>query len=237
MELTSEFFDSPEMRDVESYGTTKAGLGMVRQLLFLRLIAMTSEGRRFSSGQHFAKACSLKTAQCDAVWQFCMERGILRDDGDGFSANKWLESKSRENLRFKGPVLPSPCEYAGKPQNAPENANLAAIPPIPDPPAQAVPRPPRDSAMPVGKIAVRDNVHLTPSEIEMIKARYGAELFDDIVNELSSWKRATGRTYASDAAGIERWVAKKVQDRAKAGFDSESAIQLIDKAIARSKTK
>lgn len=235
MELTSEFFDSPEMRDVESYGTTKAGLGMVRQLLFLRLIAMTSEGRRFSSGQHFAKACSLKTAQCEVVWQFCVERGILRDDGDGFSADKWLDLKSRENLRFKGPVLPAPREHVGGPQNAPRIANLAANSPIADSDARARPCPSRDAATPVGKIAVRDNVHLTPSEIEAIKSKYGQNLFDDIVNELSSWKKATGKNYADDAAGIERWVAKKVQDKAKAGFDAEAAIQLVDRAIARSK--
>lgn len=236
MEVTSDFFVCPEMEDVKSYGITKAGLGMVRQLLFLRLIVMASEGRRFSNGRHFAKSCSLTSAQCDCVWQFCIERGILRDDGDGFSADKWLEAKKLKISPFKAPSQPPPCGSAVGPEDAPKIANLGANFPIPIPPTQPMAQ---GRGLPVGKIAVRDNVHLTASEIESIKARYGAELFDDIVNELSSWKKATGKNYADDAAGIDRWVAKKVQDKAKAasGFDTESAMQLIDRAITRSRKR
>lgn len=62
------------------------------------------------------------------------------------------------------------------------------------------------------KIKMADNVYLSRSEIRDLEQRYSGDEINKMCEYLSSYKKQSGRQYASDYAAINRWVHKAVKD-------------------------
>jgi hypothetical protein len=59
------------------------------------------------------------------------------------------------------------------------------------------------------KKAYAPNVFLKPSEFETFKKKYGLRAIEWMIEKLSAYKEANGKTYKSDSAAIRSWVADK----------------------------
>lgn len=211
MRIPTDILDWPELAEVEAGGDMRGHNPDARIVLFQRLVAMSLEGKNFRDAAQFERAVrksSHSVKQAQTVWDTCIRLGILTDEGCGFSLAKWLESKTRENLRSEAPVSVETCVDMPRPKNLQQRANLVAKNGIDA--RHGFREIPND--MPVGKIPVRENVMLTPAENAGLRARFGAD-YDAMLDRLSIYKRQSGKEYASDAAAIEGWVADAFAER------------------------
>lgn len=71
---------------------------------------------------------------------------------------------------------------------------------------------PQNIPMQEEKIKMADNVYLSRSEIRDLEQRYSGDEINKMCEYLSSYKKQSGRQYASDYAAINRWVHKAIKD-------------------------
>lgn len=227
MEINGNFFTMPEVVGIETCTQARANVDAVRFRLFLRLLTLSESGLVMSDHRQFARLAGgfvSKNAQFRTVWDYCIGAGILRQCQGGFSAVDWMrehgliaENGNRSNLTSETRLEVKACEYPPIPQNASQDETSCK--------REALP-----SDMPCGKIPVRENVHLTPAEIATIKRTYGEELYATIIDRLSLYKKSSGKTYQSDAAAIDSWVAKAVRDETKKKAEMDESLKMFQEA-------
>lgn len=227
MEINVNFFTMPEVVGVGTCASARAGCDMQRQWLFVRLLTMCESGFVFRDCEQFARTlgtASKRNGQFQTVWDYCVGAGILRQCQGGFSAADWMrehgltsENGNRSNLTSETHFEVNACEYPSMTKNASQNETSCK--------REALP-----SDTPCGKIPVRENVHLTPAEIATVKRTYGEEVYDAILDRLSLYKKSSGKTYQSDAAAIDSWVAKAVRDEARKKAEMDESLQMFQEA-------
>lgn len=202
MELSEEMFAWPEMAMIETDGEMRGSLPAARQLYFIRLVAMSLSGLRFTDGDHFARLCrcARRSATARSVWDTCVRMGILEDDGHGYSMARWLESKTRENLHADASVSVVTCNDMPDGRNSRQSQKQAAKNGI-DGNAGGTEI---QDAMPNGRFRVRDNIMLNASELAGIRAAHGDET-ERVLDEVSDWIRRKGASPRNVAAIVEGW--------------------------------
>lgn len=203
MDMPVDIFDWKEMAEIESDGDMRGGHPAERANLFLRLVFLSMQGRRFGNASQFereVRRTKRAMTQATRVWDACIRLGILTDDGRGFSLSKWLESKTRENLPSERPVSVEAIKYTTEPPKTRQEGKQAAkngidavtgMSEIPD-------------ALPNGRSRVRDNISLTGPELSGIRAVHGANT-ERVLDEVSAWLMNRGARPRNIAGVIEGW--------------------------------
>lgn len=227
MEINGGFFTMSEVVGLETCTQARANVDAVRFRLFLRLLTLSETGLVMSDHRQFARLAGgfvSKNGQFQTVWDYCVGAGILRQCQGGFSAVDWMrerglvaENGNCSNLTSETHFESKACEYPSRPQNASQSETSCK--------REALP-----SDTPCGKIPVRENVHLTPAEIATVKRTYGEEHYDAILDRLSLYKKSSGKTYNSDAAAIDTWVAKAVRDEARKKDEMDESLRMFQEA-------
>jgi hypothetical protein len=76
----------------------------------------------------------------------------------------------------------------------------------------------REKKPEVEKIAVKENVWLTQSEIDTLKSQYSSDDLIELVNILSNYKHSSGRNYKSDYHTIIGWVKDRFLEKKSKTF-------------------
>jgi hypothetical protein len=203
MDIPVDIFDWREMAEIESDGDMRGGHPAERANLFLRLVFLSMQGRRFGNASQFereVRRTKRAMTQATRVWDTCIRLGILTDDGRGFSLAKWLESKTRENLPSEEPVLSEATKYTTDTPKTRQKEKQAAKNGID---AGAGMSEIRD-ALPNGRVMVRDNIALTGPQLSGIRAVHGGNT-ERVLDEVSGWMHRTGARPTDIAGTIERW--------------------------------
>lgn len=58
----------------------------------------------------------------------------------------------------------------------------------------------------LSKVSVRENIMLTPNEIQSLKERYALDVIENAFDLLSDYKTKTGRIYKSDYRALLSWA-------------------------------
>lgn len=223
MHISNTFLDSPVIQDLETSFTTKAGMGAVRVVLFLRILAHCVDGRVFIDVKHAETILQTKVKSLQDVWSFCVARNILVPVAGGFSAKEWCVTQGifddpnfcAENALGRAEKS-GPVDYTPPPQKTPQGASSCKETAFPS--ASANP----------AFVNVRSNVRLTAAELSEINAKYG-EIKEQIFDKLSDWKASRNYGPMNDFQQIEKWTAKAVMEiQAKQKKDSETWAAMDD---------
>lgn len=192
----------PIMKEITAPIHPRDGFMLARESVFFRLLSFSAEGMKFDSARHFARYSALPGKQCETVWDVCIEHNVLRKSGDSFTALPWME----ETGLIK-PVRLS--EYSQNASSRIENTggdtNTPNVKKEPQRATQA-----QETASPTGrrKIAVRENVFLTQTEIDTLKSRFPDERLGMMLDKLNEYKTNNGVRYRSDFDAFDRWLVR-----------------------------
>lgn len=93
LKIDSRFFDGKEIAELcgkmEPTNHQKASI----ILCFIRLLFLCADGVSFTDCKKLSLRTEATKKAAEVVWDHCVEAGILRDDGQGFSAIDWLREK------------------------------------------------------------------------------------------------------------------------------------------------
>lgn len=200
--ISNEFYASPIMDAVRNAGSTTSGASLMREAIFIHMLVMSSSGQSFNSHRHLAGITLTPVKQCELVWNLCIDKGVLKKKGEGYSAERWIgicglfnTAVNRDKTRPERTETEELSSGQGDDENAHKTKNNAPIAQIPD----------------EVKEQVRPNVRLTRSEIELLKKDYNDEQITKMLDKLSEYKLNTGKVYSSDYQAIRRWVYKAVE--------------------------
>lgn len=207
MDIHLSFFKTDVMFRLLESGTQRAGHGLAREMVFMRLLIANADGMRFRNYSHFASMTDSPCTICRHVWDFCVEHGILVQDDDGqFSSHGWLVSNGLVNDAKTRPkrvqTQKTDCSQCDD-VDAPTGGVVAQETPV-----QSGRRRREDL------VAVRPNVFLSHSEINTLRGKYSDSDITKMVDYYSEWKRKKGGTFnVNDYQSIERWVYKILNDK------------------------
>lgn len=192
----------PIMKEITAPIHPRDGFMLARESVFFRLLSFSAEGMKFDTASHFARYSALPDKQCEVVWDVCIKNNVLRKSGDSFTALPWMvETGLVKTARLSDDAQNVPRHVENKggysgasnPEETPQRA------------AQA-----QKTALPTGrrKIAVRDNVFLTQTEIDTLKSRFPDEHLAMMLDKLNEYKTNNGVRYRSDFDAFDRWLVR-----------------------------
>lgn len=171
--------------------------GCHRLYIFIQLLTISADNQRIQSQAELSYRTRTSERQCKIVWDVCIEKNVLRQDGSGWSAREWMEEQGllpdteiSQNIARKTSSTRKASKTSSKPENVKIDAQKSQI----------------STSMREVKEQVRPNVRLSRSEIEALKAQFTDEEISRMVDKLSEYKTNSGRTYTSDYQAIQRWV-------------------------------
>lgn len=88
--LNSGIFAHPAITSIINAGEKRGGLHFARMMIFLEMLSNSANGFVFSNFEQLGVRRSYPLTQCEAVWNVCLELGILRKTEHGYSANGWI---------------------------------------------------------------------------------------------------------------------------------------------------
>lgn len=232
--ISQDFFYSDICCSIRNLETKRAGLDLVREAIFLRLLISSADGRFFSSDEHFIAQMGARN-QAKLVWDYCLTNNILSQTEHGYTAIEWMIQRNLADVpnmqnftslahvssqthkttyegrkRAKtGKISQENAMPEGGPQPASETSADLSVFNEDNRKSENVPETqvtikPKDEL----KECVRPNVFLSRSEILDLKSRFTDDQITLMLDKLSEYKTTTNRLYKSDFDAIERWVIK-----------------------------
>lgn len=217
---SASLYFTPVMRKIGEPIHAKDGFASSRESIFFKLLSLCANDNFFSDAAQFARFTSNPRKQCEYVWEICLEHGVLRESDLGYSAIEWMDengllptspSSNTTRTRTKSVKPQQSKQEVPKQENEPEKiedkaSNDNVVVGVINPEFH---EPERESHY-RGKIikGVRENVSLSPLELDLLKAEYSDEAIDLMLDKLSEYKITNKREYRSDYQAIIRWVTK-----------------------------
>ena len=251
--IKKEFYFSPILKDIHDLGTKRAGYDYVREAIFIRLLSLCAGGIEFTSSKHFSLATGCPENQCDLVWCYCLNKGVLRDSANGMSTNEWLVESGYSPLRQNRLNLPpnrdlkaEATKDTGEPKTPPKVWQISQVNGITETEhkssfktetetAQIRANPPQ--RQPLIKEAVRHNVWLDRDELAQLLKTITQEELTTCLDYYSDWK---GKNCVSkdinDFKQINKWVInsvrqKKSTKRSSRDIDSNDFQEFLDEYV------
>lgn len=154
-----------------------------------------------------------------------LERRRYKDDKGYFDIEYILKSEPFEVIKYDNPLKENPYEenpYEEKPyeEKADDIYNTINNNTINNNTIDSNNTPPQKKSKSKKEVEVIEekfpfgehlNVKLSLDEKEKLLQRWGADVFQQIVDKLSNYKLSSGTKYKSDYGAINSWVAKQVE--------------------------
>ena len=210
--MSLQLLFSKEFQDILALNDARAGIGMLRQRIFIIILAGSADGMDYFSVEHLSNMYALSYRQALVVWKYCDENKILRKHGSGFSALEWMtergivhqEVKRTLEKKVKEPELEKEEEQTPEEQSA-ETEEQPTVPASSE----------TMNLSPTQKFEVRSgsNVTMTAYEFESFKREFTPDEQERIIDKLSAYKKRTGKNYNSDYDAVHRWVYKSIKQQ------------------------
>lgn len=194
-----DIYYNPLVVDVTKPLHARDAHGATREAILMRLFTYSANGHCFHSSAQLARLCGMPGKQCEAVWNLCRARDVIRETPCGWSALAWM---TEQGLYMRKKERVSEGETAKK--EIPTPADVG--------PRQSAPRCSLQfDGTPNAKVSVAPCVSLTPYELEQLRRRYGNDVLNRMIAKLSEYKTRTGKQYQSDIIPLEGWIAKWIR--------------------------
>lgn len=213
-ESNADMYFLPIINMVHDAGDKRAGHDLLRESIFLRLLAYSASDYHFADSNHFAKVANVPDKQAELVWELCKKEGVLRPCNEGFSASMWLATQGRlvQNRPVKTQIKAVRKDASPKAKPEPDSVQVVEVKPV---------EPAKDNDLietaPLAfereiKEFVRPNVRLSRKEINSLKEQFSDEEIAKMLDKLSQYKTNSGRQYSSDYQAILRWGYKALNE-------------------------
>lgn len=101
LKIESNFFDCKEVCELrERLEPTNKQISSII-LCFIKLLCLCSDGLCFSGSKKLAQRAEASKKAADIVWDFCIEKRILQEGDQGFTAMSWMVARGMV-VRKKG---------------------------------------------------------------------------------------------------------------------------------------
>lgn len=219
-----DLYFHPVMKEITKPLHARDGFMVARESIFFKLLSYCANGHAFEGVEQFAKYAMLPARQCQAVWDVCVKRDVLRKTEDGYTATDWMSEngllpcvQARPDCVQNTPKLNETRKadnYTPKAQSPQNGAVLA-----------------RESTN-TARFPVRPNVYLSEAELAELHERFPSEQVTMMLDKLSAFKTERNWRYRSDMDAIRRWVVKWLgQELAKRETDKDSVQKFYEASI------
>ena len=235
--IRKEFYFSPTLKDIHDLGTKRAGYDYVREAIFIRLLSLCAGGIEFTSSKHLSLTTGCPENQCDLVWNYCLNNGILRDSLNGMSTNDWLAERgyspsrqNRANLPPNRDLKTEATKDTSETQTPPKVGQISQAIGIHEKPHQPSFKTDTENTktramppqrQPLIKEAVRHNVWLDREELAQLLKTITQEELTLCLDYYSDWK---GKNCVSkdinDFKQINKWVINSIRRKKPATRNS-----------------
>jgi len=87
--MSNEIFMCPAVIEMSQKSNGDSNSSM-RVLIFIRILSYSVSSVRFVDAKALSTIMGVAVKQAQRVWDVCMNHGVLRKDGMGYSAREWL---------------------------------------------------------------------------------------------------------------------------------------------------
>lgn len=87
--MSNEIFMCPAVIELSQKSNGDSNSSM-RVLIFIRILSYSVSAVRFVDAKMLSTIMGVAVKQAQRVWDVCMNHGVLRQDGMGYSAREWL---------------------------------------------------------------------------------------------------------------------------------------------------